>query len=276
MRSNIRRHEISIYFGLVLLISWGGSLVAGGTNLLQGKAPDSNLWLVGLAMLAGPSIAGIVMTYLTDGKIGLQKLYARMRNWQVGNRWYAALLIFPVLIFLVSLTLYDLYSSEFKTIFLPWGILIGLFAGFIEEIGWMGFVFPKMQAKLGLFRAGLYLGFFHGLWHLLADFLGQSTTLGKYWLPYFIAFVVFVMALRILIAWVYAHTGSLLLAQLMHASSTGFLVILIPTDIAPINWVVFYASYAAILWIVVAVILARSGNSLFGVGIINGRQKLLD
>jgi|LGVF01.2.fsa_nt_gb hypothetical protein len=70
--------------------------------------------------------------------------------------------------------------------------MMGIFAGFIEETGWMGFAFPKMRARHGLIRTSVYLGLIHGLWHFPLWFLLQSSALGVYWYPYFIAFVVFI------------------------------------------------------------------------------------
>ncbi len=55
-----------------------------------------------------------------------------------------------------------------------------------------------------------------------------------------------------MIVWVYSNTSSALLAQLMHASSTGFLIVLSPLSVSPAQEVLWYAVYAAVLWIVVA------------------------
>ncbi len=70
------------------------------------------------------------------------------------------------------------------------------------------------------------------------------------------------MALRVLIVWVYANTKSLLLSQLMHASSSGFFVALIPTAIAPQNWAVFYLVYGVVLWIPAAAVILKYGKTL--------------
>jgi len=125
--------------------------------------------------------------------------------------------------------------------FVP-GILIGMLAGFVEETGWMGFVFPKILLKHTILTAGVLLGLVHAFWHVAANFLSNSAAFGIYWLPYFLGFSVFVLALRILIVWVYAITSNLLLAQLMHTSSTGFLAILVPVGFDPESWAIFYGT----------------------------------
>jgi hypothetical protein len=58
----------------------------------------------------------------------------------------------------------------------------------------------------------------------LADYFGNAASIGVRWPLYFLfGFVAAMTATRVFIAWVYSYTGSVLLAQLMHASSTGFL-----------------------------------------------------
>ena len=125
----------------------------------------------------------------------------------------------------------------------------------------MGFAFPVMRSKRTILGATIWLGVLHALWHIVADFFGQYQSFGGYWPPYFVAFSLFVVALRVLIVWVYENTGSLLLAQLMHASSSGFLAILIPMGIAPVSWVAFYFVYAVVLSTVALIVGAKYRRS---------------
>lgn len=259
----IRRHPVGLYFCSTFMISWVGSLLAGGPIFLSGKSLKlAELLVVGMLVLAGPFVAGLAMTYFVNGRPGLQDLVSRMARWQVGGRWYAALLIFPILLLLVSLMLSTWVSPQLNPIFFTPGIMMGLLAGLIEEVGWMGFAYPMMRLRWSILRTSIYLGFLHALWHIVPDFLGNYNALGGYWLPYFLGFIVFVIALRVLIVWVYANTRSLLLAQLMHASSTGFFAILIPTDIAPANWAMFFCIYAVVLTTAAVAVVARYGHNL--------------
>jgi membrane protease YdiL (CAAX protease family) len=255
----IRRRPVASYFLLVFLISWGGSLLGGGAYFLQGKALELKDTLpMAVAMLGAPTLVGIGMTYICDGRQGLRDLLSRMTKWKVPGRWYATLLIFPVLILVVLIPLSILVTPKLSpTFFLP-GILMGLFAGFLEETGWMGFAYPKMRLKLSVLRASILLGLFHALWHIVADFLGNYLTFGTNWFYYFAAFFVFVVGLRIIIAWVYENTGSLLLSVLLHASSSGFLGILVPIKYAGETWPIFYAVYTAAIWLVAGIIILRN------------------
>ena len=262
MKKYIKHHPVASYFLMVFTIAWVGSILTAGPKYFRGEPIEpSDSGLMAIAMLVAPILSGILMTSIVDGKQGLKDLFGHMKIWRLG-KWYLALLIFPFLILVVSLLLSVTVSPEFAPIFVPIGILMGILAGFLEEIGWMGFAFPNMRLKHGLISTSIYLGFLHGIWHMVVWFLMQSSDLGSYWLPYFIAFVLFLVALRIIIVWVYANTNSLLIAQLMHASSTGFLVMLTPTDIEPVNWVIFYTVYAVVMWVVALVIIRKYGRSL--------------
>jgi uncharacterized protein len=66
----------------------------------------------------------------------------------------------------------------------------------------------------------------------------------------------------VLIAWLYTNTGSIRLAQSLHASSTGSLVVLGAGGVSAGQEALWYAGYAAALWLVVTVVVALCGSSL--------------
>lgn len=264
-RSPIQRYPITSYFVLAYIISWGGSFAIGGPKFLRGDPLGlEDILLMAPLVFAGPFVAGIAMTYLVDGKTGLRDLFSRMLKWRVGLRWYAAaLLIFPTLILGTLWALTILVSPDFAPGFIVFGVLAGLLAGFIEEVGWMGFAFPKMERKFGIWRATIYLALLHGVWHAMAGYLGEAGIFGDYWLPRFVAmWIVAMTAMRVLLVWIYSNTGSLLLAQLTHASSTGFLVIFSSEAISPAQGTLWFAIYAVVLWIPAAIVIAKFGTAL--------------
>jgi membrane protease YdiL (CAAX protease family) len=275
IRTLIQSQPAAAYFVLAFVISWGGSFVAVGPKFLRGETIQlTDIWLIGSIMLVTVSTLGISLTYFLDGKDGLRDLFSRMRKWRVGARWYLALLIFPVLILAVLLPLSALVSPDFRPNFFPLGILMGLAAGFLEEIGWMGFAFPKMKSRYTILTAGIILGVLHVLWHFAGDYLGAAEARGASWLPHFFAFCVSMIAMRILNVWVYVNTGSLLMAQLMHASSTGFLAILVPMSLSPELDTLFYIVYSVVLWGAALIVIARYGNNLVQVPRQAGEYKL--
>jgi len=248
---------------MAFAISWIGTFIVIGPKFLAGEVIEfSDIGLMAFAMLNGPFIAGLLMTYLTDGKQGLKEFFARLKKYKIPGHWYLPLLIFPILLLCVSVLLGVLVSPELAPTLGFMGLIAGPMAGLLEETGWMGFAYPKMKGKSSALITAIYLGVIHGVWHIVADFLGNSLAFGGYWLPYFFGFCLHVVALRVLIVWVYSNTGSLFLAMLMHASSTGFYGILISTTMAPEYWVIFYNIYGIVLCLAASIVALKYGKTL--------------
>jgi membrane protease YdiL (CAAX protease family) len=257
-RNLLKRWPVASYYILVFVISWGSALVLQLGDFLRGVQPGlPDVLPTVVIMLAAPLLVGLTMTAITQGKDGLRDLLRRFLKWRVSGRWYLALLIFPVLILAVQIPLSIWFNPSLAPIFNPIGILSGVMAGLQEETGWMGFAYPRMRARFSVLRTAIILGLIHALWHVLADLLGNFNTMQEQWLPYFAGFFVFVVALRVIIVWIYENTQSLLMAMLAHAFSTGFLGILVTTADPGAIWPVFYAVYAVALWLVAALIIAR-------------------
>lgn len=212
-------------------------------------------------MLLGPSLIGLLLTGLVDGRAGLRDLFAQMRRIGVAPRWFFVLIIPLVAMIAVLLVLHAIVSPIFTPNFFPVGLAFGCIAGFAEEIGWTGFAYPKLRAGRNGLQAAIFLGLLWGLWHLPAvDYLGTATPHGAYWGRYFLAFIAAMSAMRVLICWLFTRTGSVLLAQMLHAVSTGCLVILSPTHVSAGQEAAWYAIYAGVLWLIVLALVIAQGS----------------
>lgn len=261
--SFITRHPVGVFFALTYAISWTGALVVAATYLLRNQAvPKMAGLLMFPAMLLGPSLVGIALTWATGGRGGLKDLLSRMGRIRISVRWYATLFIPPALVMAVLFDLRTLVSPVFASNTFFVGASFGLVAGFFEEIGWMGYAFPRMNSQRSVLGSGVILGLLWGAWHLpVVDYLGTATPHGSYWVPYFLAFIAVMTAMRVLIGWTYANTKSVALAQLMHASSTGSLVVLSPAGVTAKQEALWYAVYAVALWIVVALVVLKGSHA---------------
>jgi CAAX protease family protein len=262
----VGRRPLTSYFVFAFAISWSAGFAIIVPKLLHAEPiPKFSGILMFPAMLLGPVASGALMTCLLDGPAGIRKLLSCIVRMRVGMGWYSILLLPPAAVLAVLLILKTFVSPAFAPNHFFLGVVFGIPAGFLEEIGWTGFAFPKMQARFGTLRAGVLLGLLWSAWHLpVIDFLGAASPHGTYLPLFFLSFATAMTAMRVLIGWIYQNTQSVLLAQFMHISSTGALVIFGPFQVTPAQETAWYFTYGAVLWIVVAALVAWFGPALYG------------
>ncbi|WP_158505823.1 CPBP family intramembrane glutamic endopeptidase [Pseudarthrobacter enclensis] len=277
--SSVRKHPLWWYFPLTFVLSWGAIVLAvwistGGLS----PTPDQFRRTVPVtvpAMLLGPAVAGMALTGMAWGTAGYRSLWSRLLAWRVGLRWYLfALLVAPVTMAVVVLVLRlsspdyspGLSAAADKAATVALAAVLGAVTGLFEEIGWTGFATPAARRRFSVLRTGILVGVLWGAWHFFVSLWGgggtnggiSAGTLMSLWVLG--VFAGQLTAFRVLMAWLYERTGSLLLAALMHASLTAFQFILNPT--APgVPQQVYPWGYAAAAWLVVgAVALAGSAG----------------
>ena len=278
LRSVVTRHPVATYFGLTFAISWGGALLAiGGSGGMLGTTPSSDprFAYALMAMLAGPSVTGILLTALLYGRTGLRELLGRMRRVRVGAWWYAVALLTAPLVMTVTLVAMSLTSPAFlpgivtsdqKASLVPVSLAVGLAAGLFEELGWTGFAIPTLRRRASVLATGLIVGIWWSAWHLLPNIWASRAAAGELGMFVYLAgivigiFIGYLTAFRILMVWVYDHTQSLVLGMLMHASFTASLLVLNPLGIAGAHLQTYSLALAGGLWVIVAAIAIRSGS----------------
>ena len=273
IKNFIKRHSELTYFVLTFIFTWGCMALAvypDGFPITDEKFETAGV-LVYVAMLVGPSGAGLLLTGLLDGRAGFRELLSRLGSWRVGARWYAvALAATPLMITTILLGL-SLLSSEFqppiftsnrKLALVLSAVVAGLVVGIFEELGWTGFAVPRLKQRYGVLNTGLIVGFVWGAWHFLPFWKSETFSatfplvllLGQLfsWLPPY----------RILMVWVYDRTESLLVSVLMHASLMAGLNALVPAELSGTTLLTWILAWAAALWVIVGVVAVVNGERL--------------
>ena len=274
LKTFIKKHAVLTYFVLTFIFTWGCMAIAvypGGFPITDEQFETAGA-LVYVAMLAGPSGAGLLLTCFLDGRRGLRDLFSRLGKWRVEGRWYAvALLTAPLMITAILLGL-SLLSSEFqlalftsddKPALVLSSTIAGLAVGLFEELGWTGFAVPRLKQRYGVLNTGLIVGFIWGAWHFLPFWKSDTFSavfpltllLGQLfsWLPPY----------RVLMVQIYDRTGSLLVSVLMHASLVAGLNALVPAEFSGKNLLTWILAWAAALWIVVTAVTKINDKRLF-------------
>jgi CAAX protease family protein len=274
LKAFVARHSVATYFALTFAISWGGFLIVIGPGGFPGTPEQFGalLPIAVVAMIAGPSVAGILLTVLLDGRTGLREFLSRLLTWRVSARWYAAALLLAPTLMIGVLFALSLFSREFlpgivvsddKATVVLFGMAIGLGAGVFEELGWTGFAAPRLRQCYGVLAAGLIVGVPWAAWHVLGAVWASGTVSGALPLAsYVLDPFLFLTVFRVLIVWVYDRTGSVLVAMLMHVSLTASARILTVPGIAGATLLTFDLVWFAAVWVVVAAILVANSRQL--------------
>jgi membrane protease YdiL (CAAX protease family) len=102
---------------------------------------------------------------------------------------------------------------------IPLAALVSFMSGpFSEEFGWRGYALEPLIRRFGMFPGTLLLGFTWAVWHLPLYFMadGWHAQMG-FELTGFWTFIIFNIALSLIMTWVYLNTNrSILSAMLLH------------------------------------------------------------
>jgi membrane protease YdiL (CAAX protease family) len=279
MKNLVVKYPVATYYIITFLISWGGlTMIIGGPGKISAQPTTAPFFLLYLTTVAGPIISGVLMTGLYHGKKGYRDLLFRLFKWRIPVKWYAIALLSPPLTVFLALFALSVYSPVFmpgifdsgtppiasafglaggdKITLVLFVFMLGLFNGFVEELGWTGFVTPILLQNKNLIKAGITLGLMWGLWHLLSNYLGSDAAAGNVPLLLYLPVMLFsfLPPFRILMIWVYKHTESLLIAVLMHASLDMFWMLSMPVSITGKGYMIWYLLWAMILWSLVIII----------------------
>jgi CAAX protease family protein len=241
----LARYPLIFYFVIAYGFSWVVwvplALSKDGAGLLSFRSPIGASASVVVASFVGPFLSAFIMTGITEGREGIDRLLRRCVLWRVGLGWYLfALIGIPLILALGVIALPGAMASFTGLASLapprPWLSLIiyVFFHGPLgEEPGWRGFALPRLQRLYGPLVGSLILGTLWPLWHL-----------PYFWVPAWNfpptllnvgLFVISSIPLTIVMTWVFNNTkGSVLMAILVHLTFDFTFVILNLLFTAPI------------------------------------------
>jgi membrane protease YdiL (CAAX protease family) len=217
VREFIKRNEITIFFVLVFILSW--------FPWYAGIAPETAVLI--------PSFLGLVMAFAVGGRQEGMELLRSVGRWRVALRYWLIAWFGPLLIFGIGLGIFLLAGGQAPTftvfrqelhllpiwllvVFLPFNGPVG------EEIGWRGYVLPKLQERTGPLVASLVIGALWGIWHL-PDFFNPTSVQASLGLGFLIPFIVGTMSNSVIMTWLYNRAkASALVAGIIWHAATDF------------------------------------------------------
>jgi uncharacterized protein len=229
LRQVMQRHPLFFFFFIAYAFSW---ILVTPYILKEWGVLQGDFTIAFIIKSFGPFLAAYIMTGILEGKEGMQRMRGLIRQWNASGLWYAFIMLGIPALFLLGImiqpgklagfqgftpAILGSYAVSYVAVFFGGGPLG-------EEPGWRGFALPRMQGRYGPLWGTLLLGVIWTGWHL-PDFLSPSAQGGgpgssfATFLTNFTIFFGLVMALAIILTWVFNHTrGSILIAILAHAS----------------------------------------------------------
>jgi len=260
----LKRNSLVAGILLMFLLTWPVDFANSG--LLQFRVP----YVISITFGWGIIIASVIMTGLTLGKSGVITLLRRFLIWRVGWKWYAAAFLLYPAIFTTAVLINAVWSqspidfsvvmahkifgasANLPTFILPFFIFDFLTNG--EEMGWRGYVLPRLQAKHSALISSLILGVIWAFWHFpryLAP--GNSSS--------FILLIIKVLADAVIYTWVYNNTkGSLLLTTILHAAGNTAGVFLPMANTLSGEHMDVYITAIVFLIIITATVIINTGS----------------
>ncbi|MEZ4726936.1 MAG: CPBP family intramembrane glutamic endopeptidase [Caldilineaceae bacterium] len=214
-------------------------------------------------MLLGPTVAGLLMIGLVDGKTGFHTLLLQLGALARCIRWYAvALLTAPLSVAVATLLLLPVSTDYMPAIVTTddWAPLLltssttGLIVALFEEIGWTGFAILRLRRRSSIFVTALIVGVVWGAWHFPLFWEADTFTGGFPLLLLLVRLFSWLPAYRVLMVWLYDHTESLLVVMLMHASLVAAQFTLFPLALAGTTALIAILTWAVVLWAIVAAV----------------------
>jgi len=250
----VKRHRVIVFYLLTYTISW----IPGFTYaILSAQGPFASQVVPFLLLLAtsyGPTVAALLTLAMLREPDETRAFRQHLGAWQAGIGWYALALLLPAALWAAGALL---SSATFggSVAFVPTAAAAFpaiLLANAGEEIGWRGFAFPHLLARLRPLSAGLVFG---ALW------AGIHLPLYITVLERFVVLVPMFLGLSMLMAWIFLHTGQGVLPMLLFHGSLDTIQFVLPLDKSAYG----AQTFAAIMGVIVAaaaVVLWRAGPDL--------------
>src|SRR5919112_2679689 len=219
LTSVVKRHPLITFFVLTYALTW--AIESPFVFLTDSVTATQGLVLIILASNV-PSAVAIILTAVVLGRGALRKLLGRLLIWRVNPIWYLVVFLGPVALVGGVVLLNALMGGPAlslgmplvgATIFFAFSVVPGSALG--EEIGWRGYVLPRLQSRMSALSASLLIAPIWALWHLPLWLTGDPVKTPTL----YTGFLVSAFALSIILTWVYNSTGgSLLMVVLAHAT----------------------------------------------------------
>jgi membrane protease YdiL (CAAX protease family) len=205
---------VAWFLAIVFGVTWGLCL------LLRMRAASGDLAIMlawALPTVWSPTVAALLLTGLSEGSTGVRRELRRVTYRRGSGKWLAIAAAVPIATVLTAVLVSRAagHAAPFTSAGqLPFMVGLELVAGPVaEELGWRGFLFPRLQRQFGTIAGAWVMALLWSLWHVAGIFF-PGTPLQVAPIALFLTTVVL---MGVFLAFVFDRTsGSVLPSMIAH------------------------------------------------------------
>lgn len=166
-----------------------------------------------------PSLSALAVSYATGGTDAVVRLLKPLARWQVGWRTAIVVLLLVPAATAASVVLQAIFVGPLKwadPAILAMALIWPVMAALGEELGWRGFLMPRLALRWPLPAAALVTGLVWGLWHLPADYVALKGYGGWFVAAFLLNGPIVLTAHAVIMAWIWKKTGGSTLAAVVY------------------------------------------------------------
>ncbi|MBT8270929.1 MAG: CPBP family intramembrane metalloprotease, partial [Bacteroidia bacterium] len=171
MKKFIRQYPVWSFLIINYFISW--TFLYPSYRIIENAGQITPMALIGLVGAYGPTVAALIVQYIIDKnqfKTLIKKLIKVRATFKIIAFVIIAPIVFYCLAYLLSAAVYD-EALNFNLVYaisnIPFWFLAALpFGPMGEELGWRGFMLPKLLENNSVYKSTIYVGLAWGIWHL--------------------------------------------------------------------------------------------------------------
>jgi membrane protease YdiL (CAAX protease family) len=215
----LRGHPISGFLLLTFVASYliGTPILMAYSAWAPAQPPMLRTYFSRTLIVYGPGVASLLMTFIFCGREGILILLKRLMPRASDMPWALLILLVGFGGAAIALKGAGASTSQLEeAIRTAGGLLIGHFALQVliisigEELGWRGWLLPRLLERATRLRATIFVGVAWALWHGPLLFSSVSTT---------VLLLCTSLGVSIIFTWLWSHSGErLFLVVLAHAA----------------------------------------------------------
>lgn len=225
LKNLVKKYPVSTFFLLAYAITWSSWIPISYLFVHGVIEVTPQVYLLYAAGSFGPLLSGAVVTWLIGGS--LRAWFGQVLKWRVHIKWWLLAFFLPVGLYALMAGIHIALGGQLDAgrvaplLSLPGGFLmVFLWGGGNEELGWRGFALPQLQKKQNPLISSLIIGVIWTFWHVPPGIIELGFV---EWLKGFPFYLVTITGISIVATWLYNKTGgSVLLTMVFHASVNVF------------------------------------------------------